>query len=179
VRIGVIGGGTVGGALAATWKAKGRDVVVSTRDTVAETARGADVVVLAVPGSEVVAALAQAGSLAGKIVVDATNNLSGGPAGLDIAELVPDARYVKAFNTVFATFMHDTPPSEPPPALVFCGDDAGAKEIAAELIDDLGFEPVDVGGLEATPWVETLAQLVITLAYGRGRGPFVYRFQAS
>jgi predicted dinucleotide-binding enzyme len=179
VRIGVIGGGTVGGALAATWKAKGRDVVVSTRDTVAETARGADVVVLAVPASQVVAALAQAGSLAGKVVVDATNNLSGGPAGLEIAELVPDARYVKAFNTVFATFMHDTPPSEPPPALVFCGDDADAKGIAAELIGDLGFEPVDVGGAEATPWVESLAQLVITLAYGLRRGPFVYRFQPS
>ena len=179
MRIGVIGGGTVGGALAATWKAKGRDVVVSTRDTVAQTARDADVVVLAVPGSEVEAALAQAGSVAGKVVVDATNNLSGGPAGLDIAELVPDARYVKAFNTVFATFMHDTPPSEPPPALVFCGDEADAKEIVAELIGDLGFEPVDVGGAEATPWVESLAQLVITLAYGLRRGPFVYRFQAS
>jgi predicted dinucleotide-binding enzyme len=101
VRIGVIGGGTVGGALAATWKAKGREVVVSIRDTVAETARGADVVVLAGPGS------------------------------------------------------------------------------AAELIDHLGFEPVDVGGAEATPWVEPLAQLVMTLAYGLRRGPFVYRFQPS
>lgn len=179
MRIGVIGGGNVGGALAATWKTKGRDVVVSTRDTVAETARAADVVVLAVPASEVVAALAHAGSLAGKVVVDATNNLSGGPAGREIAELVPDARYVKAFNTVFATFMHDTPPGEPPPTLVYCGDDADAKEVVAELVSDLGFEPVDVGGAEATPWVETLAELVITLAYRRGRGPFVYRFQPS
>jgi predicted dinucleotide-binding enzyme len=179
VRIGVIGGGSVGSGLAATWKAHGRDVVVSTRDTVAETARAADVVVLAVPASEVVAALAQAGSLADKVVVDATNNLSGGPGGLEIAELIPDARYVKAFNTVFATFMHDTPPDEPPPALVYSGDDDDAKEVVAELIRDLGFEPVDVGGAEATPWVETLAKLVITLAYGRGRGPFVYRFQPS
>ena len=179
MRIGVIGGGNVGGALAATWKTKGRDVVVSSRDTVAETARAADVVVLAVPASEVLAALAQAGSLAGKVVVDATNNLSGGPAGSEIAEFVPDARYVKAFNTVFATFMHDTPPGEPPPTLVYCGDDGDAKEAVAELISDLGFEPVDVGGAEATPWVETLAELVITLAYRRGRGPFVYRFQPS
>jgi 8-hydroxy-5-deazaflavin:NADPH oxidoreductase len=86
---------------------------------------------------------------------------------------------VKAFNTVFATFMHDTPADEPPPALVYSGDDDDAKEVVAELIRDLGFEPVDVGGAEATPWVETLAKLVITLAYGRGRGPFVYRFQPS
>ena len=179
MTIGVIGGGTVGGALAATWSDKGREVVVSTRDTVAETARAADVVVLAVPASEAMAALAQAGSLAGKVVVDATNNLSGGPAGLEIAELVPDTRYVKAFNTVFATFMHDTPPGDPPPTLVYCGDDADAKEVVAGLIEDLGFEAVDVGGAEATPWIEALAWIVITLAYRRGRGPFVYRFQPS
>ena len=153
--------------------------MVSTRDTVAETARAADVVVLAVPASAVADALEHAGTLAGKVVVDATNNLSGGPAGLVIAGLVPDARYVKSFNTVFATFMHDTPPGEPPPSLAYCGDDADAKEIVAGLIGDLGFEPVDVGGSEATPLVESLAALVIGLAYGRGRGPFVYRFQPS
>jgi predicted dinucleotide-binding enzyme len=111
--------------------------------------------------------------------VDATNNFSGGPAGLEIAELLPDARYVKAFNTVFATFMHDTPPGEPEPTLVYCGDGADAKAVVAGLIADLGFEPVDVGGAEATPWIEALARITITLAYGRGRGPFVYRFQAS
>ena len=179
VTIGVIGGGRVGRALAASWAEKGREVVVATRDTVAETARTADVVVLAVPASAVAAALAQAGSLAGKIVVDATNNLSGGPAGLEIAELVPDARYVKAFNTVFVTFMHETPPRKPAPTLVYCGDDADAKDVVADLIADLGFEPVDVGGAEATPWIESLARIVITLAYQRGRGPFVYRFQES
>jgi predicted dinucleotide-binding enzyme len=112
-------------------------------------------------------------------VVDATNNLSGGPSGLEIAALIPDARYVRAFNTVFATFMHDTPPDSPPPALVYCGDDPGAKAVAAGLISDLGFEPVDVGGAEATPWVEALAHMVIGLAYRQGRGPFVYRFQPS
>lgn len=179
MTIGVIGGGNVGRALAATWAEKGREVVVSTRETVAETAHAADVVVLAVPASSAAAALAQAGPLAGKIVVDATNNLSGGPAGLEIAELLPEARYVKAFNTVFATFMHDNPPRAPVPTLVYCGDDPDAKEVVAGLIGDIGFEPVDVGGTEATPWIESLARIVITLAYRQGRGPFVYRFQPS
>jgi len=178
VKIAVIGGGRVGSALAATWTEKGHEVSVSTRDTVAETAGAGDVVVIALPAAAVAEALPSAGSLAGKVVIDATNNLSGGPSALEIADLVPGARYVKALNTVFSTFMHDTPP-EPSASLVYCGDDADAKATAADLIADLGFEPVDVGGAEAAPWVEAFAHMVITLAYHQGRGPFVYRFEPS
>jgi len=178
MQIGVIGGGRVGSALAATWREKGHDVAVSTRETVAETAAASEVVVVALPAPAVADALAQVGSLDGKVVVDATNNVSGGPGGLEIAALMPGARYVKAFNTVFSTFMHDTPPSSPA-TLVYCGDDADAKSAVAELIADLGFEPVDAGGMEATPHVEALAHLVISIAYRQGRGPFVYRFQPS
>jgi predicted dinucleotide-binding enzyme len=178
VRIGVIGGGRVGSALAATWRASGHDVTVSTRETVGDTVAEAEVVVLALPAAAVPAALEQTGPLEGIVLVDATNNLSGGLSGLEIAALVPRARYVKAFNTVFSTFMHDTPPAGRA-SLVFCGDDAEAKAIAASLIDDAGFEPVDVGAAEATPWLEGLARIVITLAYRQGRGPFVYRFQPS
>jgi hypothetical protein len=178
VKIGVIGGGRVGRALAATWRAAGHDVEVSTRETVAETAADAEVVVLALPASAVAEALAQVGPLDGAILLDATNNLSGGPAGLEIAALAPAARYVKAFNTVFSTFMHDTPP-DPAAALVFCGDDPGAKSAVAGLIADAGFEPVDAGGAEATPHIEALAWLVIGIAYRQGRGPFVYRFTPS
>ena len=176
MKIGVIGGGRVGGALAATWRERGHDVLVSTRDTVAETAAASEVVVLAVPASAAAEALGAAGALDGKIVVDATNNLSGGPAGLEIASLAPGARYVKAFNTVFSTFMHDTP-ANPPASLVYCGDDAEAKAAIAELIADTGFEPVDAGGSDTTPLVEAFAKLVIGIAYRQGRGPFVYRFE--
>ena len=176
MRIGVIGGGRVGGALAATWREKGHDVVVSTRRTLAETAAAGDVVVLALPASAVADALTAAGPLDGKVVLDATNNVSGGLSGLEIAALMPGARYVKAFSTVFATFMHDTPPSSPA-SLVLCGDDPSAKATVARLIEDAGFEPVDVGGSEATPWIEGFARVVIALKYGQGRGDFVYRFQ--
>jgi predicted dinucleotide-binding enzyme len=178
VRIGVIGGGRVGGALAATWREQGHDVTVSTRETVAPTAAAAEVVVLALPGSAIEDALATAGPLDGKVVLDATNNVSGGPSGLEIATLVPGARYVKAFNTIFSTFMHDTPPSDPA-SLVYCGDDVDAKAMVAQLIEDAGFEPVDVGGSEATSWIEGFARVVITLKYGQGRGDFVYRFEPT
>ena len=178
MKIGVIGGGRVGGALAATWSERGHDVIVSTRESVADTVAASDVIVLATPASAAADVLAAGRStIGGKVVVDATNNLSGGPSAADIAALAPSARFVKAFNTVFATFMHDTPAS-PPASLVFCGDDAGAKETVATLIADAGFEPVDAGGAESTPLLEAFARLVIGLAYAQGRGPFVYRFRS-
>jgi hypothetical protein len=178
MKIGIIGRGRVGGALAATWQQHGHEVAVSTRDTIAQTSAASDVIVLAVPAAAVPEVLAGAGSLDGKLIIDATNNLSGGPSHAEIVPLAPEARFVKAFNTVFSTFMHDTPPS-PPASLVYCGDDAAAKETVAQLISDAGFEPEDAGGAEVSPLVEALAQLVIGIAYRQGRGPFVYRFQDS
>ena len=177
MKIGVIGGGRVGGALAATWRERGHDVVVSSRGAIATTAAESEVVVLAVPAAAAAEVVAAAGPLDDKVVIDATNNLSGGPSGVEIAALAPAARFVKAFNTVFATFMHDTPPS-PPAALVYCGDDADAKATVAHLISDAGFEAVDAGGSDATPLLEAFARLVIGIAYRQGRGPFVYRFQS-
>jgi hypothetical protein len=177
VKIAVLGGGRVGSALAERWRAAGHDVRVSTRDSVAETVAGADAVLLAVPCTAAADVLAAAGDLAGAVLVDATNNLSGGPDGHEIARLAGGARTVKAFNTVFSPFFTD-PPS-PPPSLVYCGDDAAAKELVAALIRDAGFEPVDAGGAEVTPLVEAFAKLVIGIAFRQGRGPFVYRFEAA
>jgi 8-hydroxy-5-deazaflavin:NADPH oxidoreductase len=176
MRIAILGGGRVGSALAATWTERGHEVAVSQRGTIAETAAAGDVVVLALPARAVAEALTEAGPLDGKVLIDATNNVSGGPGGIEIAALAPGARYVKAFNTVFSTFMHDTPP-ERPASLVLCGDDEEAKQVAAALAGDLGFDPVDAGDSGATPLVEALAHLVIELAYNRGRGFFVYRFE--
>ncbi len=176
MKIGVIGGGRVGGALAARWQAAGHEVALSTRETVAETAAGKDVLLFAVPATVAKEALAAAAPPAGTILVDATNNLSGGPDGLTLAAGAEGARYVKAFNTVFAQFF--SAPPLPPASLVYCGDDGEAKEVAASLIRDAGFEPVDAGGSEVTPLVEAFAKLVIGIAYRQGRGPFTYRFDA-
>jgi len=96
MTIAVLGGGGVGSALAETWRERGHEVIVSTRDTIAETAAAGEVVVLALPAAAVPEALTTAGSLDGKILLDATNNLSGGPAGLEIAALAPD--FAQAFE---------------------------------------------------------------------------------
>jgi hypothetical protein len=174
MKIGILGGGRVGGALAERWRSAGHDVTISTRETIGEAASGADVVLLAVPCTAAADVLAAAGPLEGVVLVDATNNLSGGPDGAAIAALAPAAHVVKAFNTVFAPFFAD-PPS-PPASLVLSGDDADAKELVSGLVRDIGFEPVDAGGSDATPHVEAFAKLVIGIAFRQGRGPFTYRF---
>ncbi|MDH4178079.1 MAG: NAD(P)-binding domain-containing protein [Thermoleophilia bacterium] len=174
MKIAVLGGGRVGAALADRWRDAGHEVAVSTRDTVADTARGADVVVLAVPAAAAADVLGQAGDLEGAVLVDATNNLSGGPDAAEIARLAGGAPVVKAFNTVFAQFF--AAPPEWPASLVIAGADTGAKETAARLVRDAGFDPVDAGGDDAVPLVEAFARLVIGIAYRQGRGPFVYRF---
>jgi predicted dinucleotide-binding enzyme len=180
MKIGVIGGGRVGSGLAAFWEKARHDVRVSTRDTVADTAAFADVVVLAVPASIVPEVLSTAGAaLEGKMVVDATNNLRGGPGAEEIATLVPGARVVKAFNTVFAALYDQIAAAAERPDLVYCGDDESAKETVAALIRDAGFEPVDAGPLASAGDVEAFARLVIGIAYEQGRGPFVYRFASQ
>jgi 8-hydroxy-5-deazaflavin:NADPH oxidoreductase len=177
MRIGIIGGGRVGGALAQSWRSAGHDVGISTRETVAETAAGADVLLLAVPCPAVADVLAAAGDLGGKVLIDATNNISGGPDGAEIAAMAPGAHAVKAFNTVFAQFFAEPPAT--PPTLVYAGDDAGAKELVAGLIRDAGFEPVDAGDHSQAADLEAFARLVIGIAYRQGRGPFTYRFEPA
>jgi predicted dinucleotide-binding enzyme len=178
MRIGILGAGRVGAGLGRLWEAAGHDVRLSTRETVAETAAFGEVVVLAVPAGAAEEVLRAAGPIAGKVLVDATNNLRGGPGTLQIARLAPEARVVKAFNTVFAALYEEIGRATVPPSMVFCGDDTGAKEIVATLIQDAGFEPVDAGPLGTAPDVEAFARLVIGIAYSQGRGPFVYRFGA-
>lgn len=68
--------------------------------------------------------------------------------------------------------------NNPRPSVVYCGGDSGAKKVAAQLISDAGFEPVDVGPLRIARYTEPFALLVAQLAYEGPRGPAVaYRFE--
>lgn len=99
--------------------------------------------------------------LAGKIVVDATNYYSGRDDEMDLGGLgssellarhLPDARIVKAFNTMYyETLGSEGRPDAPPGerlVLFLAGDDAEAKDVVSRLIEEIGFAPVDVGSLE-------------------------------
>ena len=179
MKIGIIGRGNVGGGLAQFWEQAGHEVKAAGRDDVAAAAAHGEVVLLAVPGDAVDDALAGAGSFDGKILIDATNDTARKrpSQAAHVAELAPGARVVKAFNALFARTYDALSELDPPAALPYCGDDAEAKETVAQLIRDAHLEPVDVGGLDQAPNVEGFARMIINLAYGQGRGPFVYRFE--
>jgi predicted dinucleotide-binding enzyme len=66
----------------------------------------------------------------------------------------------------------------PRPSLVYCGDNAAAKRVAATLITDVGFDPVDVGPLRVARYTEPFTMLVAHLAYETDAGPeLAYRFE--
>jgi 8-hydroxy-5-deazaflavin:NADPH oxidoreductase len=201
MRIGIIGAGNVGSALARGWAAKGHEVVFGVRRpadakaqeavkatggkaraaSLRDAAAGAEVVVLATPWGAAQDAIKGAGTLSGKILVDATNplkpDLSGlaighaTSAGEEIARWAPGAKVVKAFNTIGAQHMVD-PHFEGQRATMFlCGDDAAAKKTVASLAEALGFDPVDAGPLAQARLLEPLAMLWISMAYAFGHGP--------
>jgi 8-hydroxy-5-deazaflavin:NADPH oxidoreductase len=173
MHIGIIGAGRIGGNVARRLTLAGHDVTVSfARDqaklgafaaeigaTVGEPSRAAaaDVVVLSVPWVVIDAALMAAGSLTGRIVVDTTNQFSPGGV-LDLGQTaarhnsdrMPGARYTKCFNTLTAGFQAQAASRTGDARVVqwICGDDAEAKTIVGQLVDDTGYVPVDLGGID-------------------------------
>jgi hypothetical protein len=159
--------------------------------TPGEAARNADAVLLAVHWSRVDDVLRQAGDLSGKVIVSCSLPMNADDTGLVIAhtssgaealaQRVRTARVVSAFNTVpsellFGVFAARRKVRRP--SLVYCGDDARSKGVAARLIRDVGFDPVDAGPLRIARYTEPLALLVAQLAYEGDGGPeLAYRFE--
>jgi predicted dinucleotide-binding enzyme len=159
--------------------------------TPGEAARASDVLLLAVHWSRVDDVLKHAGDVSGKVIVSCSLPTNADDTGLVIAHTssgaealakkVPKARVVSAFNTVpsevlFGVFAARRKSRKP--SLVYCGDDARSKEIAAELIRDVGFDPVDAGPLRIARYTEPFALLVAQLAYEGDEGPeLAYRFE--
>lgn len=181
-KIGIIGSGNVGSALARALRSTGnnvRAVSAATRD-VAQAAAWGDVILLAVPFSAIDDVVKEAGpALAGKIVIDATNaldqsmNLAVGFTTSGAEELqrkLPDARVVKAFNTVFAQHMDFGRLRDQLLTAFVASDDADAKEAVMEIAQEIGFDPVDAGSLKNARLLEPLASLNIQLGYVLGMG---------
>lgn len=159
--------------------------------TAREAAQDADAVLLAVHWSRVDDVLKQAGDLSGKVIVSCSLPMNADDSDLAIAHTssgaealakkVPKARVVSAFGTVpsevfFGVF--EARRKKVRPSLVYCGDDAKSKKIAAELIRDVGFDPVDAGPLRVARYTEPFTLLIAQLAYEGDEGPeLAYRFE--
>ena len=179
MRIAVIGKGNIGGSLGGKWIAAGHDVVYGARGGSGESPGGArvtsigdaiehaDVVVLAVPGKVVGDVLAEHGAaLAGKTVVDAVNRI-GAPefdSRAIIADAAPQARYVRAFNSLgWENFADPMPGTN-----MFFAADPDARATAEELIRAVGLEPAFLGDANATTTVDGLLPLWFALVQQNG-----------
>jgi len=152
---------------------------------VPDAVRGADIVVLATPWPSVPDAITAMGDLKGKTLIDCTNPLSlNGDGSLslslgsttsgaeEVERLAPGAHVVKAFNTYgWENFANSSYPNAAglKPVMFYCGDDDTAKGQVSQLAADLGFEPVDTGGLGMARSLEPLALLWIRLSIRDGR----------
>ncbi len=169
-----------------------RDAGLNARaGTPGDAAQEADALVLAVHWSRVPDVLKQAGDLSGKVIVSCSLPMNAENTELvvahtssgaeELAGRVPKARVVAAFSTVpsevlFSVF--EARGKSTQPSLVYCGDDPRGKRVAAALIRDVGFDPVDAGPLRIARYTEPFALLVAQLAYeGKGGPELAYRFE--
>ncbi len=156
-----------------------------------EAAQEADTLLLAVHWSRIGDVLNQTGDLSGKVIVTCSLPLNDDNTELvvahtssgaeELAKMIPKARVVAAFTTVPSEVLfgvYEAKRKTSRPSLVYCGDDESGKGAAAELIRDVGFDPLDAGRLRIARYLEPFALLVAQLAYEGNGGPELgYRFE--
>ena len=192
MKIAVIGAGNVGAALGRAWLGAGHTVTFGVRNPdapgvaalVAEldsgvkaespllAVKGAQVVVLAVPGgsiSDVVSPLA--GDLADKVVINATNDMSpnAGSTNAAVKEVAPGATVVRAFSTLGAENFGHPVIGGVPADILWCGPD-DAVDVAEQLIGCIGLRPVRVTADDAEGIIDAVFHLWVDLAVRQGRG---------
>ncbi len=159
--------------------------------TLREAAQESDALFLAVHWSRIDDVLNKTGDLSGKIIVSCSLPMNDQNTALVIAHTssgsealakrLPKARIVSAFNTVPSEVLlgvFEARRKASRPSLVYCGDDPGSKVVAAELISDVGFDPIDAGPLRIARYTEPFGLLIGQLAYEGNDGPeLAYRFE--
>jgi 8-hydroxy-5-deazaflavin:NADPH oxidoreductase len=155
------------------WSAKNPGVKIKSS---ADAAAFGDVVILAVAGDAAEEALKLVGpkGLAGKTVIDACNPIGGGPPVNGVLSFFtpqneslmerlqkayPAAHFVKAFNSVGAGQMVNPEFASGRPTMFICGDDANAKRVVKEILDQFGWDAEDMGAVEAARAIEPLSRL--------------------
>jgi predicted dinucleotide-binding enzyme len=158
--------------------------------TFQDAASFGDIVIIATRWDGTINAINMAGhnNFSSKVVIDVTNPLdfsAGMPpklsvghtdsAGETIQRLLPDALVVKAFNTVGNPhFVHPDFPCGPP-SMFICGNDSKAKKTVTEVLKSLGWEIIDIGGIEGSRLLEPLAMLWITCYFRENNGNIAFK----
>lgn len=174
-KIGIIGSGNVGSALKLGLTNAGYEVLISNEENVAEVASGADVVILAVPFTALDDVVKKLGNVVnGKVLVDATNALTpefqlavgfSTSGAEELQKKVPQAKVVKAFNTVFAQNMDSGKLNGKTLSAFAASDDESAKNQVLELQKAIGFDAIDAGVLANARQLEALGYFNIQLGY--------------
>ena len=160
--------------------------------TPAEAAKDADALLLAVHWSRVDDVVKKAGGLSGKLIVSCVLPMNASDTGLVIANTasgaealarrIRKASIVSAFGTVPSEVLFNVHYAKRRTrrraSMMYCGDDTNAKKVAARLIRDVGFQPVDAGPLRIARYLEPFTLAIAQLAYEGDRGPaMAYRFE--
>ena len=138
-----------------------------------------NVIVLALPW-QVVPKVLEAADFSDKIIIDATNPLKPDFSGLEIgfdtsgaeqvAQWAKGAKVFKSFNQTGWENMENPVYNGKPSVMLVCGDDESAKKIVLGLVEDIGVEAIDAGGLKVARLIEPFGMTWIHLAMNQGLG---------
>lgn len=195
MKIGILGSGVIGSALAKRFARGGHQALIGSRETKQPSGgetiqRGsyddaiahAEIIFLAIGWPYGLSVVQSAGSFHNKILVDVSNPESPDGRSLvvghttsgaeEIARAAKDARVLKAFSHFYAELLlEDIPFDGGSPSVLYCGDDPDAKEMLRYLIAGCGFDPIDAGPLASARYLEPLAMLTVHLVREQGWGP--------
>lgn len=201
MKIGIVGSGNMGRSLGILWAEQGHEVFFGTRardkgkavaafagnntqgGTNDEAATFGEVLLYTIRGVDPAEVLASTDVLAGKILIDCNNqeippDFAYPPItkalAETLAEQVPQARVVKAFNTMAQEVfeLSPSPLNEYDVSCFVSSDDAEARRIVMQLAAEIGFSPIDCGKLQNARLLEGLADFIRLMIAGQGMGPY-------
>lgn len=199
MKIAIIGTGNMGSGLASLLVDAGYEVLIGHRDiTKASTLasqlgaqcadintviKSAEVIILALPYQAAKDVLSSAGDLSGKVLIDIINPVSNDfkdlvighstSAAEQIQSIVPTAKVVKAFNTIFAQLLPKSARKGHNLQVFIASDDDNAKRTVSQIAQSLGFEAVDSGALSNSRFIEPIGEMNIHFGFFLGKGPSV------
>ena len=201
MKIGILGSGNMGRSLGMLWAEQGHEIFFGARTpekgqqiaqqvehntrggTNTEAAEFGDVLLYTIRGVAPAEVLSATEILNNKILIDCNNDkipaeFAYEPIPHSLAETlasqVPNAKIIKAFNTMAQEIFELSPqPLNQHNVSVFlAGDDAAAKQIVAQLAQEIGFNPIDCGPLRQARLLENLGNFIRLMIIGQGMGPY-------